>query len=386
MGLRSLSRLTYQVCLKKIPPSLAVTVQTNFCPKCGIFTPPVKRAKALYDPENKGERQDGVNFDTIGSWNNRLNLPLNEKQSARRGEPIPQISIDDIGYATVIGRRTENQDRFKVSELTPDILYFAIFDGHGTAEAADFVHSRLEDHIKYWLQRTKDLQMVLKRSFVDVDNMFNRFTYSKQKQKDWIKAEPSNSEEVTLAYTGTTATVCLLRNGVELVIGHVGDTCAILCRQSKAIRLTADHEPEMASERERIESSGGSVIWDSLGRPLVNGILAMSRSIGDQDLKPFGVSAVPDTRSVGVRHSKDSFLVLITDGISFVMNDQEITDTISNCKNPMEGAKVITDQALQFGSQDNSTCVVIPFGAWGKFAGMKGNMPFSFSRIPNRSH
>ncbi|CDR18494.1 unnamed protein product [Oncorhynchus mykiss] len=48
------------------------------------------------------------------------------------------------------------------------------------------------------------------------------------------------------------------------------------------------------------------------------------------------------------------------------MNDQEICDVINQCHDPTEAANVIAQQALQYGSEDNSTIVVLPFGAWGK--------------------
>lgn len=46
--------------------------------------------------------------------------------------------------------------------------------------------------------------------------------------------------------------------------------------------------------------SGGSIIANSHGTGLVNGRLAMTRSIGDLDLKPYGVIALPYTRSLEV--------------------------------------------------------------------------------------
>lgn len=49
------------------------------------------------------------------------------------------------------------------------------------------------------------------------------------------------------------------------------------------IELTKDHHPDRDDERARIEVAGGSVIVR--GVPRVNGILAMSRSIGDIYLK-----------------------------------------------------------------------------------------------------
>ena len=37
---------------------------------------------------------------------------------------------------------------------------------------------------------------------------------------------------------------------------------------------------------------------DDVGRGMVNGRLAMTRSIGDLELKPFGVTSVPDVRKI----------------------------------------------------------------------------------------
>lgn len=81
-----------------------------------------------------------------------------------------------------------------------------------------------------------------------------------------------------------------------------------------------------------------------------------------------------------VRHGKDAFLVLLTDGLSFVLDDQEIMDIVGSCSGPQEAASFITDQALQFGSEDNSTGVVIPFGAWGKYRQTTRSIPYSFGR------
>lgn len=103
--------------------------------------------------------------------------------------------------------------------------------------------------------------------------------------------------------SGTTATVCLLRHGIELVVGHVGDTRAILCREGNAVRLTVDHTPDEKGEKKRINEKGGVVVNNSLGVPQVNGRLAMSRSIGDMDLKLYGVIAEPYIHSTMVSFS-----------------------------------------------------------------------------------
>lgn len=54
-------------------------------------------------------------------------------------------------------------------------------------------------------------------------------------------------------------------------------------KELHAEELTRDHHPDREDERARIEASGGFVrVW---GVPRVNGILAMSRAIGDVLLK-----------------------------------------------------------------------------------------------------
>ena len=106
--------------------------------------------------------------------------------------------------------------------------------------------------------------------------------------------------------SGTTATVCLVKNGVQLVVGHVGDSRALLCRKDSALQLTNDHEPESIEERERIQKNNGRIVHSSVGRPRVNGILEMTRSIGDVELKHCGVTAEPDVRSLAVSDSSDT--------------------------------------------------------------------------------
>lgn len=50
----------------------------------------------------------------------------------------------------------------------------------------------------------------------------------------------------------------------------------------------------------RVKKSGGFITWNSLGQPNVNGRLAMTRSIGDFDLKKMGVIAEPETKRITV--------------------------------------------------------------------------------------
>lgn len=65
-----------------------------------------------------------------------------------------------------------------------------------------------------------------------------------------------------------------------LYIGHIGDSRVVICREGQAIELTSDHHPSVQDESFRIQLAGG---WVANGR--LNGILGVSRSIGDVEYK-----------------------------------------------------------------------------------------------------
>ena len=121
------------------------------------------------------------------------------------------------------------------------------------------------------------------------------------------------------------------------------------------------------------------MITESKGRPMVNARLAMSRSIGDLELKKYSVTARPELKQVQIKHGKDQFLVLTSDGINWVMQDQEVVDCINKCEDSKEGAARLVDQALLYSCEDNATAIIVPFGSWGK-GDSSSSMFYSFGR------
>lgn len=324
-------------------------------------------SRVLSDPENKGQHQRGVNFDTLGSWNNRLSLPILMEESIKKGKLIPKIPLEEVGTASLIGRRKVNEDRLLVKELESNLLYFGIFDGHSSSFAADYVWEFLEHHINYWLSKTDDLAEVLSKSFLDIHNLLARHLAYYFIDTDILS-------------TGTTATVCLIRNSSEMVVANVGDSRAVLCRKGKAVRLSHDDDPDDSEEHQRIKKYGGRVLQNSQGISQVNGRLGMTRSIGDTEFKPFGVIAEPHIKTLEVKHGYDAFILLATDGLCFVLSDEEMVNIINSCRSPAEAAGLVADQALHFGSEDNSTVVIVPFGAWGKYISAASSLQYRFGR------
>jgi serine/threonine protein phosphatase PrpC len=88
----------------------------------------------------------------------------------------------------------------------------------------------------------------------------------------------------------TAVTVTLVFD--TLFVGWVGDSKAVLARREtedagsrlKPLTITKDHNTTVAKERERIAKAGGFVENNR-----VNGIMEVTRSIGDRELKRAGV-------------------------------------------------------------------------------------------------
>ena len=175
-----------------------------------------------------------------------------------------------------------------------------------------------------------------------------------------------------------------------------------------AVRLTQDHKPQDATERQRVEAAGGEVVFLGCWRvshPDCTSYLACSRAIGDLSLKvPAAVvscerhthpahrtltlglltrascAAVPDTTVRELRPDIDQFVIVASDGLWDVFQDREAVEfaaaAMAEAAADTEGkegeggaelqraATALVKAALERGSEDNVTAVVVGLG-WG---------------------
>lgn len=153
---------------------------------------------------------------------------------------------------------------------------------------------------------------------------------------------------------GTTAVAAYIRGG-RLWVANVGDSRAVLCRGGVAVPMSEDHRPDRESEQQRIEHKGGTVLH--MGSWRVEGVLAVTRAIGDKDLKKC-VTADPFIRDVELQED-DEVLVLATDGLWDFMSNQEVVDVARLHADPSVAAKALVDEAMTRGSGDNVTVLVV---------------------------
>ncbi|KAI8391152.1 phosphatase 2C-like domain-containing protein [Radiomyces spectabilis] len=232
----------------------------------------------------------------------------------------------------------------------------------------------------------------LLRDFVDeqgypLDNVsVNDLTIEQRLTLGFLKADteclqhiPYENNDLHSNQEGSTGSVAIIEprdekpfwesEQYDILIGHVGDTRILLCdaTSGEVVTLTTgDHHPGNPAEIDRLRKYAGFVTTDSWGDDRILGMLATSRAFGDARLKRYGVSSEPDIMRYTFNNDKPAaFMVLVTDGITSVMSDQEIIDFIKQYKDPTTAAKKLVDAADQYGSEDNLSAMVVRLGHWG---------------------
>jgi serine/threonine protein phosphatase PrpC len=227
-----------------------------------------------------------------------------------------------------------------------DYAFLAILlDGHG----GDCVSTYLSEHVVKRLRselmaEPDDLAAVLRRTFIAMENELA-------------------SHSARYQHCGSTATAALI-SPTTITLAHVGDSRAFLVSDTDEVtQLTQDHRPDDQSERSRIKAAGGSISWRT--PPRVNGVLALTRSIGYYGLRDFGVIAEPDVVVREIDSSHDMALVLVSDGVGDVVPVPLLCDAIRTCGgDPMLAAEAMIAHATDRKSHDNMSAIVIPLPAW----------------------
>ncbi|KAF8543690.1 phosphatase 2C-like domain-containing protein, partial [Trichophaea hybrida] len=200
-------------------------------------------------------------------------------------------------------------------------------------------------------------------------------------QPEELPPQVRSSEPTNPFKGGSTATVVLLSTSTPkpfwnpsqtctLITAHLGDTRALLCRVSDghAVPLTTNHHPGSPSESARLRRYATAFVSDAFGEERF-GVLANTRSIGDVNQKRLGVSAEPELTTKEILPEEYSFLVLVSDGVSAVIGDQEICDVVKECRTPEEAGRELVEFVDEVGDVgDNATALVVRLGGWEKRA------------------
>ncbi|KAB2577568.1 Protein phosphatase 2C manganese/magnesium aspartate binding site [Lasiodiplodia theobromae] len=171
---------------------------------------------------------------------------------------------------------------------------------------------------------------------------------------------------IALISTPTPAPYWTPGSASTIVTAHVGDTRIILCNTAtgQPIPLTSNHHPSLPSEEQRLRRYAAAFATDSFGEERIFG-LANTRAFGDMHSKRVGVSAEPEIRRIELAPAEYSFMVMVSDGVSGTLSDQEIVDIVKDARTPEQGARDVVSFATEVSRDgDNATALVVRLGGW----------------------
>ena len=355
---------------------------------------------------------------------------IEDKRWRENEDKFSSLNGNTFAISSTKGRRKTQEDTYVIEtelgdsstrhNILPDHTLFAVFDGHGTSFASEYV-------AKHFVSTFCN-----QRSFVEYSNRIRKFS-NKAGRKSTVTVKPTDTntdiellrnaitatmlaldakllEEVVnnascnevgtgiegafdVSDSGTTALIVILTQ-THIVCANLGDSRAILQRRggnNTTISLSSDHKPCNEVENDRICKAGGVVLGGK-----IDARLAVSRCLGDFDfkhkpsilaaasfidnynnksmaevyVKPHDqmVSSIPDITIVTRDDENDQFLILASDGIWDVLSNEKCTKLITTIFEEGEQSVALVceellDQCYTKGSLDNMTVILIKFPA-----------------------
>ena len=280
--------------------------------------------------------------------------------------------------STRLGTRKSQEDRLVLCEQFFGHVVLAVFDG----TVGDFASHFCQANFLHFLGASASFQQLCK-SLEDVpegdDIPSTVAALAGASLAEALKATDvalvDECAKINNNYASSTAIVAMVTRGSLVSAAHLGDSrLAIGTNGQSAAFVTTDHKADTPAERERIEASGGSVVYLHKGKPFIRGgdftarqaqgdrpmQLNYSRAMGGKDLKMFGLS-----------READVWQRMLTEEFVLVLGSDGLWDTIS-CNNAIHGAlqarqqgtnpaQFLVDMGLrglaQRGSSDNVTVV-----------------------------
>lgn len=274
------------------------------------------------------------------------------------------------GSSAMQGWRKGMEDSHVHTSIGDDVALYAVFDGHGGAQVADFCQRHIAEVVISCEQyKGCDYGGALTESFKKIDEFLEteeaqsecglkpvtqRGPESEAQHADMQRmlvlkrmlqggkvtaggGSEGDAKVCTLkdhaVTSGCTAVVAIV-SASKIYVANAGDSRGVLCRGGSTVPLSFDHKPSQEREIARITGAGGFVT-EANGHHRVNGNLNLSRSLGDMKYKqnqdlPWThqlISAEPDIIIEDIR-DEDEFFVLACDGIWDVMSNEQCIEFI----------------------------------------------------------
>ena len=212
---------------------------------------------------------------------------------------------------------------------------FCLYDGHQNDSISTYLQNNFHNEFRKVLKKTNN--QLIKQNIYDL----------------FAKIDLKFKDNPNFGNSGSTACIIYITDD-QIFCFNVGDTRSVLFSDKNFERLSVDDRVNEISEVRRIEKAGGFIFNDR-----VCGSLMLTRSFGDFEFKKYGTIYEPHYK-INKRYS-NQILVIATDGIWDFLSEEDVFNIINKNgkKNVNEIGKIILDEALNKGSEDNISLFVI---------------------------
>lgn len=244
---------------------------------------------------------------------------------------ITYSAVSDKGLV-----RSKNEDSFLV---LPGKGVFSVADGVGGLNDGDVASKTAMDGVRDFFSGSRSFFskiLFLKKnaSVIAIDELFAS-----------VNRKLFEQNVIKKRQMATTMTLVVLKQDL-VKIAHVGDSRVYLFRNDLLEQITQDHSLIAELQRQGLISRE-----NAKNHPRKN---VITRAIGaEQTIKP-------SIKTINIRH--DDILLLCTDGVTSMLDDQTIKNILSNkSKDVSEITKNIVNEANNNGGKDNITVIAILF-------------------------
>ncbi|PAN17106.1 hypothetical protein PAHAL_3G107800 [Panicum hallii] len=288
-------------------------------------------------------------------------------------DAAPSVSVEMLqfvpnirsgSFADIGPRRYMEDEHIRIDDLSAHLgsllvcplpsAFYGVFDGHGGPDAAAY----MKRHAMRFLFEDSEFPQASR-----VDELYLQ-SVENSVRRAFLQADLALADDLDISRSSGTTALTALVFGRQLLVANAGDCRAVLCRKGVAMEMSRDHRANYVEECERVAASGGYIEDGYL-----NGVLSVTRALGDWDMKTPDASASPLIAEPEFRQATltedDEFLIMGCDGIWDVMTSQHAVSLVRRGlrqhDDPVRCARELVMEAKRLETADNLTVIVVCF-------------------------
>jgi len=288
-------------------------------------------------------------------------------------DAAPSVSVEMLqfvpnirsgSFADIGPRRYMEDEHIRIDDLSAHLgsllvcplpsAFYGVFDGHGGPDAAAY----MKRHAMKFLFEDSEFPQASR-----VDELYLQ-SVENSVRRAFLQADLALADDLDISRSSGTTALTALVFGRHLLVANAGDCRAVLCRKGVAMEMSRDHRANYVEECERVAASGGYIEDGYL-----NGVLSVTRALGDLDMKTPDASASPLIAEPEFQQATltedDEFLIMGCDGIWDVMTSQHAVSLVRRGlrqhDDPARCARELVMEAKRLETADNLTVIVVYF-------------------------